>query len=1041
MCGIAGIFAYHPSARSVNRVELTAIRDHMEARGPDGSGEWYSADGRLGFGHRRLAIIDLTEGGAQPMVSGDGRYIITFNGEIYNYRELKRSLQAQGRVFISDSDTEVLLHLFALKGEAMLHDLRGMFTLGIWDTRERSLFLARDAFGIKPLYYADDGKTIRFASQVKALLKGSVDTAPEPAGHVGFFLWGSVPAPWTLYRGIRSLAAGHCLRASATGVTISEWTSVRSILQHSARQAVKGSRVDALEEIAASIERSVAAHMVADVPVGVFLSSGLDSCMLASSAQKHAASVHAVTLGFKEFARSNNDEVPLAQQVAAALGLQHDVYTAARPDFLSQRAALLAAMDQPSIDGVNTWFVSQAAAKCGLKVVLSGLGGDELFASYPSFTDVPRINRMARPLAGFPAFGRSARAAMAPFASRFASPKFASLFEYGGTVGGAYFLRRALMMPWELDTVLDRDIVREGLERLQTMPTLNALVDDIDEDRLQVSSLEMASYMRHQLLRDTDWASMAHSLELRVPFVDAHLLREAVPWLAAYPDITKGQVAQAVAPSLPARIWSRPKTGFGVPVREWITADLPDDKARGLRGWAERVFRVQTASDPATTSNLVFHGRPGPARVRSVQPTRVLVSSIAPGSGGVNAMVEFVVQVLKSEGFEPVIAHYEPYSVTPRLSVPSFRLLTQTVKQEARVSHGDVETHAIGAWLPELEFTHYLPTSAWRRVMDSCDAFVVASGNSLAGTPFHHTQRQYLAWIATDWWGDRADRTKHFPRLRLLLDRYFNRTVIMRLEKRLLKGGVTLALSQHTKRELVRIQPHLSADILPVPVSTARFMPKQGATAVARIGFAGRYDDPRKNIDLLFSAFSLIAAQRPDAVLSLIGGVDTAATRSRAAQHGLVDNIQIAGRLNDAEYVEALQRLDVFVVPSHQEGLCIAALEAMACGVPVVSTRCGGPEEFVEDGVTGFQCAFDATELADKVLRIVTHRTLRAQLGDGARARVEGQYSPEYAKEVLLRGFYSAFPQLGRATAVVGNVATMARALNAKRSPTKDTLR
>ena len=658
MCGIAGIFAYHPSARPVNRAELTAIRDHMEARGPDGSGEWYNADGRLGFGHRRLAIIDLTEGGAQPMLSADGRYVITFNGEIYNYKELKRNLEAQGRVFVSDSDTEVLLHLFAMKGEAMLHELRGMFALGIWDTLERSLFLARDAFGIKPLYYADDGKTIRFASQVKALLNGTVDTAPEPAGHVGFFLWGSVPSPYTLYRGIRSLPAGHCLRVSAAGVAVNEWTSVRSIIQQSARQPVHGSRIDALREIAASIERSVSAHMVADVPVGVFLSSGLDSSMLASSARKNGASVQAVTLGFKEFAGSDKDEVPLAQQVAAALGLQHDVYTVARPDFLSQRGALLAAMDQPSIDGVNTWFVSRAAAACGLKVVLSGVGGDELFASYPSFTDVPRMHRLARPFVGFPAFGRSVRALVAPLVAGVASPKFASMFEYGGTFGGAYFLRRALMMPWELDTVLDRDIVRDGLEQLQTLPMLNALVEGIYEDRLRVSSLETAIYMRQQLLRDADWASMAQSLELRVPFVDSNLLRETTPWLAAYPDIKKAEVAAAVAPSLPAAIWNRPKTGFGVPVREWITADMPDDDARGLRGWAQRVFRVQTASDPATTSNLAFHGRPTLPNARLAAPTRVLVSSIAPGSGGVHAMVEFVVQTLKSEGFEPVIALY-----------------------------------------------------------------------------------------------------------------------------------------------------------------------------------------------------------------------------------------------------------------------------------------------------------------------------------------------------------------------------------------------
>ena len=203
MCAIAGIFAYRASAPAVSRVELCDIRDHMRARGPDGKGEWYGASERIGLAHRRLAIIDLSERGAQPMISADGRLAITFNGEIYNYKELKRDLEQQGRVFASDSDTEVLLHLYAVKGEAMLRDLRGMFAFAIWDARDHSLFLARDAFGIKPLYYADDGKALRFASQVKALLQGNVDTAPDPAGHAGFFLWGSVPSPWTLYRGIR----------------------------------------------------------------------------------------------------------------------------------------------------------------------------------------------------------------------------------------------------------------------------------------------------------------------------------------------------------------------------------------------------------------------------------------------------------------------------------------------------------------------------------------------------------------------------------------------------------------------------------------------------------------------------------------------------------------------------------------------------------------------------------------------------------------------------------------------------------------------
>ncbi len=223
MCGIAGIYAFSPSAAPADRAELRAIRDHMAARGPDGLGEWFSNDGRVAFGHRRLAIIDLSDAGAQPMQSADGQIVITFNGEIYNYRELRKELEAQGHIFRTGSDTEVLLHLYQAKGTAMLQDLRGMYAFALWDAAKQALLLVRDPFGIKPLYYTPTGAndtagkgTLRFASQVKALLAGGhVDTAPEPAGHTGFFLWGSVPAPYTLYRGIRNLPAGHFMWVGA----------------------------------------------------------------------------------------------------------------------------------------------------------------------------------------------------------------------------------------------------------------------------------------------------------------------------------------------------------------------------------------------------------------------------------------------------------------------------------------------------------------------------------------------------------------------------------------------------------------------------------------------------------------------------------------------------------------------------------------------------------------------------------------------------------------------------------------------------------
>ena len=220
MCGIAGIVSYHYAALDVDRGELRRVRDHMAVRGPDGCGEWFSADNRVGLGHRRLAIIDLNERAAQPMTSADQRLVITFNGEIYNHRALREALEAKGYIFRTESDTEVLLHLYADKGEAMVEDLRGMFAFGLWDSRKGALLLARDPYGIKPLYYADDGWTFRFASQVKALQSGGqISRDPDPAGHVGFYLFGSVPEPHTIWQDIRAVPAGSTLWVEGTGIS------------------------------------------------------------------------------------------------------------------------------------------------------------------------------------------------------------------------------------------------------------------------------------------------------------------------------------------------------------------------------------------------------------------------------------------------------------------------------------------------------------------------------------------------------------------------------------------------------------------------------------------------------------------------------------------------------------------------------------------------------------------------------------------------------------------------------------------------------
>ena len=446
MCGIAGIFTYGANAAPVDEYELLAIREAMVARGPDDAGNWLSEDRRTGLAHRRLSIIDLSPAGAQPMVHGERDLHITFNGEIYNYQSLRDALIAQGHVFRSTSDTEVLLHLYDRDGPDMVRHLRGMYSFAIWDGDRRGLFLARDPFGIKPLYYADDGRTFRFASQVKALLAGGrVKTSPEPAGHVGFYLWGYVPEPYTLFAGIRALAAGSSLWIDSGGMQeVRRFFDVAeeyAMAIDAAADTEADGPVDG-EHLRAALADSVAHHLVADVPVGLFLSAGLDSATLLGHAAEQAnGSVRTVTLAFDEYSGTELDEAPMAAEIARLYGADHRTQRVSGADFDAHRDALIKAMDQPSIDGVNSYIVAKVTAETGLKVALSGVGGDELFGGYPSFRQLPRLVAALGPLRPLRVLGRGLRMVAAPLVRHFTSPKYAGLLELGTSYGDAYLLR------------------------------------------------------------------------------------------------------------------------------------------------------------------------------------------------------------------------------------------------------------------------------------------------------------------------------------------------------------------------------------------------------------------------------------------------------------------------------------------------------------------------------------------------------------------------------------------------------------------------
>jgi asparagine synthase (glutamine-hydrolysing) len=600
VCGIAGAFAFDRGAEPINRDVVLRLNDLQRRRGPDGAAIWSSEDNSVVLGHRRLAIIDTGSSGAQPMSDVTGRWVISFNGEIYNYRALRQELEQLGRVFRSNSDSEVLINAVAHWGEAALRKLRGMYAFALWDSLERELWLARDPYGIKPLYVAANQGAIWFASQARPLaLSAPVDTRRDAAALTGFYLWGHVPEPFSWWAGVRMFPAGHVqrIRAGRAFASPIAFDSVQDRYLNRTAEPISSGDLRAL------MLDSVRHHLVSDVPVGIFLSAGIDSNVLASLAAELGTKLRTVTLAFEEYSGTPDDEAPLAEAAAKQLQSEHVTVRIGRSEFEALLDDFLKCMDQPSIDGLNTYLISRAAAQQGLKVALSGLGGDELFGGYPSFRQMPQILKWGQRVGFVKPLGRAVQSLMTALPLAGISPKAAGLLSYSGDIASAYLLRRALFLEGELDLLIDKTWVKEGLERLSTLSALTDTIRTLSNAGApvhpQIAALESCWYMRNQLLRDTDWSSMAHGLEVRVPFVDVNVLDRLGPAIASALPPTKQALARC-AQRLPAAMLARPKTGFTTPVRKWI-AEHTGSSARGLRGWAAQVhrsFRTTPQSSP-----------------------------------------------------------------------------------------------------------------------------------------------------------------------------------------------------------------------------------------------------------------------------------------------------------------------------------------------------------------------------------------------------------------------------------------------------------
>lgn len=583
MCGIAAIIGGRsPETESA----LNRMVKSMQHRGPDGEGSFCTEIGssRIGIGHTRLSILDLSPSGAQPMASSETGAILSYNGEIYNYLELRTELENSGHSFRGHSDTEVLLAGLDRFGSAYLRRLAGMFALIYLDPKSRRLLVARDPLGIKPLYVARFPSGRIFASEVRAILAtGWIGTEIDQRAVASYLAYGAITEPRTIYREILSFPAGCYQEFKIRAGSLEEASPVTRFWEYPSIVGVPSR--DPTAEVKDILTNSVSQHLLSDVPVGIFLSSGIDSTVIAGIARELRPDLQTFTVGMSDDVTLS--ETSEATETSRQFGLKHKNVMISRDEALGSVLRWIKSLDQPSMDGMNVFLISEAVRAQGIKVALSGQGGDELFGGYPSFRDVPRLRRIHKVLHSLPPGFRSC--AIRLLTLRRSTSQREKLTDIGmsnGSLRSLYLHRRRTLSNHQMRQLgfaadgmgLDEDFLEP-----ESRPPIRE--DDYQGGEL-VSILESHYYLKNMLLRDGDANSMAHSLEVRVPFLDTRMVSLAfsIPESIRFPagGESKSLLRSGFRDLLRPELLSQKKRGFTLPIARWMNGPLGEQCLEAL---------------------------------------------------------------------------------------------------------------------------------------------------------------------------------------------------------------------------------------------------------------------------------------------------------------------------------------------------------------------------------------------------------------------------------------------------------------------------